>query len=195
VRRAWTGIDVMGPENLAEWKSQGGALVSNVIPQGPADAGGVKKGDVLTRANNRVLRNYLDWEAVKLDLQVGDPVQLVVKRDGRDKQITLKSGDLPTTAAMKVTVLKDLELVTLTAQVKAERNVQSESGALIFSISKTLSQATGLVQGDVIVGMNRRRISTADEVREVVQGLSSRQPLRVFLERGGQIVYTDLELR
>jgi serine protease Do len=195
VRRAWTGIDVAGPENLAEWKSQGGALVSNVIAQGPGDAGGVKKGDVLTRANNRALRNYLDWEAVKLDLQVGDPVQLVVRRDGRDKQIMLKTGDLPTTAAMKVTVLKDLELVTLTNQVRAERNVQSEGGALIFSISKTLSQATGLVQGDVIVGMNRKRITTADEVREVIQTLRSQQPLRVFLERGGQIVYTDLELR
>ncbi|HMV33021.1 MAG TPA: trypsin-like peptidase domain-containing protein, partial [Gemmatimonadales bacterium] len=35
VRRAWTGIEVAGPENLAEWKSSGGALISNVIPQGP----------------------------------------------------------------------------------------------------------------------------------------------------------------
>lgn len=195
VRRAWTGIEVAGPENLAEWKTQGGALVSNVIPQGPADAGGVKKGDVLTKANNRALRNYLDWEAVKLDLQVGDAVQLSVRRDGRDRLVTLKTGDLPTTAAMKVTVLKDLELVTLTPQVRAERNVQSDAGALIFSIAKTLSQATGLVQGDVIVGMNRKRITNADEVREVIQTLRSGQPLRVFLERAGQIVYTDLELR
>ncbi len=195
VRRAWTGIEVAGPENLAEWKTQGGALVSNVIPQGPADAGGVKKGDVVTKANNRALRNYLDWEAVKLDLQVGDAVQLSVRRDGRDRLVTLKTGDLPTTAAMKVTVLKDLELVTLTPQVRADRNVQSDAGALIFSIAKTLSQATGLVQGDVIVGMNRKRITNADEVREVIQTLRSGQPLRVFLERAGQIVYTDLELR
>lgn len=195
VRRAWTGIDVAGPENLAEWKSQGGALISNVVPQGPGDAAGLRRGDVLTRANDRALRNYLDWEAVKLDLQVGDPVKLTVRRDDRERGVTLKSGDLPTTAAMKVTVLKDLELVTLTAQVRAERNVQSDQGALIFSISKTLSQATGLLQGDVIVGMNRKRITSADEVREVIEGLRSRQQLRVFLERGGQIVYTDLELR
>ena len=195
VRRAWTGLDVAGAESLRDWKTQGGVLVSTVVPQGPGDVSGLKKGDVLTRANDRVLRNYLDWEAVKLDLQVGDPVRLVVRRDGRDRPITLKAGDLPTTSAMKVTVLKDLELVTLTAQVRAERNVQSEQGALIFSISKTLSQATGMTEGDVIVGMNRKRIATADEVREVVEGLRSQQPLRVFLERGGQIVYTDLELR
>jgi serine protease Do len=195
VRRAWTGIDVAGAGSLRDWKTQGGVLVTNVVPQGPADAAGIKKGDVVTGANDRVLRNYLDWEAVKLDLQVGDPVRLVVRRDDRDRPIGIKAGDLPTTAAMKVTVLKDLELVTLTAQVRAERNVQSEQGALIFSISRTLSQATGLVEGDVIVGMNRRRIGNADEVREVVENLRSRQPLRVFLERGGQIVYTDLELR
>ncbi len=195
VRRAWTGLDVAGAESLRDWKAQGGVLVSNVVPQGPGDVSGLKRGDVLTRANDRVLRNYLDWEAVKLDLQVGDPVRLVVRRDGRDRPVTLKTGDLPTTAAMKVTVLKDLELVTLTAQVRAERNVQSEQGALIFSISKALSQATGLTEGDVIVGMNRKRITSADEVREVVEGLRSQQPLRVFLERAGQIVYTDLELR
>ncbi len=195
VRRAWTGIDVAGPENLAEWKSQGGALVSNVVPQGPGDQGGLRRGDVLTRANDRALRNYLDWEAVKLDLKVGDPIRLVVRRESRERSVTVKSGDLPTTAAMKVTVLKDLELVTLTAQVRAERNVQSDQGALIFSISRTLSQATGLAQGDVIVGMNRKRITTADEVRAVIEALRSGQQLRVFLERGGQIVYTDLELR
>ncbi|MFN8652951.1 MAG: trypsin-like peptidase domain-containing protein [Gemmatimonadales bacterium] len=195
VRRAWTGIEVAGPENLAEWKSSGGALISNVIPQGPGDVSGLKRGDVLTRANDRALRNYLDWEAVKLDLQVGDPVKLTVRRDDRERTVVLKSGDLPTTSAMKVTVLKDLELVTLTPQVRAERNVQSDQGALIFSVSRALSQATGLAQGDVIVGMNRRRITTADDVRDVIENLRSRQVLRVYLERAGQIVYTDLELR
>jgi serine protease Do len=195
VRRAWTGLDVAGAESLREWKTQGGVLVTQVVPQGPGDAAGLRRGDILTQADDRVLRNYLDWEAVKLDLQVGIPIKLIVKRDGKERQVTLQSGDLPTTAAMKVTVLKDLELVTLTAQVRAEKGVQSEQGALIFSISKALSQATGLQGGDVIVGMNRQRITTADDVRTVVENLRSGQPLRVFLERGGQIVYTDLELR
>jgi serine protease Do len=195
VRRAWTGLDVAGSESLREWKTQGGVLVTQVVPQGPGDAAGLRRGDILTRANDRSLRNYLDWEAVKLDLQVGASIRLTVKRSGRERQVTLQSGDLPTTAAMKVTVLKDLELVTLTAQVRAEKGVQSEQGALIFTISRALSQATGLQPGDVIVGMNRQRITTADDVRTVIENLRSRQPLRVFLERGGEIIYTDLELR
>jgi serine protease Do len=195
VRRAWTGFEVRGAEGMRDWKTQGGVLVTSVAPGGPADKAGLARGDVLTRANQRTLRNYLDWEAVKLDLRVGDPIRLTAKRGAGERMFTLTSGDLPTTAAEKVTVLKDLQLVTLTEQVRAERNVQSERGALVFSISRELSQATGLRAGDVIVGMNRRRIDGADDVREVIEGLRPRQALRVFFERDGAIVYADLEFR
>jgi S1-C subfamily serine protease len=155
----------------------------------------LQRGDVLSRANDRVLRNYLDWESVKLDLGVGATVRLAVRRGGRDRSVTLTTGDLPTTTAEKVTVLKDLQLVTLTAQIRAERGVQSERGALIFQISRELSAQTGLRGGDVIVGVNRRRITSADDMRAVIESLRSRQVVRVFLERDGAIVYTDLEFQ
>ena len=195
VRRAWVGFDVAGAESLRDWKSTGGVLVTNVAPGGPADRAGLARGDVLTRANDRVLHNYLDWESVKLDLGVGATVRLAARRAGRERTLALTSGDLPTTTAEKVTILKDLQLVTLTDQVRAERGVQSERGALIFRISREMSQATGLQEGDVIVGMNRRRISSADEVRTIIQGLRRNEGVRVWIERDGSIVYTDLEFR
>ncbi len=195
VRRAWVGFEVAGAESLRDWKSQGGVLVTSVAPGGPADRAGLRRGDVLTRANARALHNYLDWEAVKLDLHVNDVVTLVARRSGREVTARLTSGDLPTSTAEKVTVLKDLQLVTLTDQVRAERGVQSDRGALIFRISRELAAATGLAEGDVIVGMNRRRIATADDVRDVVNVLKPRQAVRLFFERDGSIAYTDLEFR
>ena len=192
VRRAWVGFDVAGAESMRDWKAAGGVLVTAVVSGGPGDRAGLAHGDVLTRANDRVLRNYLDWESVKLDLGVGAAVRLSVRRGGRDRTVTLTSGDLPTSAAEKVTVLKDLQLVTLTQEIRAERGVQSERGALIFQISRELSSQTGLRVGDVIVGLNRRRITSADEVRAVIESLRPRQLVRVFLERDGAIVYTDL---
>jgi serine protease Do len=191
-RGAWVGFDAAGAESLRDWKTQGGVLVRSVAPGGPGERAGLREGDVLTRANDRTLRNYLDWEAVKLDLRVQDAVRLTYRRGGSTQTGTLVSGDLPTTTAQKVTVLKDLQLVTLTEQVRAERGVQSEHGALIFSISRELSQSTGLVTGDVIVGINRRRVSSADEVRSAIEALRPRQAVRMFFEREGSIVYTDL---
>jgi serine protease Do len=195
VRRAWVGFDVAGAESLRDWKSAGGVLVTAVVPGGPGDRAGLQRGDVLTRANDRALRNYLDWESVKLDLGVGAAVRLQIRRSGRDRTVSLMTGDLPTTAAEKITVLKDLQLVTLTAQIRAERGVQSERGALIFQISRELSAQTGLRRGDVIVGVNRRRVNSADDLRAVLENLRPRQVVRVFLERDGAIVYTDLEFR
>jgi serine protease Do len=195
VRRAWVGFDVAGAESLRDWKAAGGVLITSVAPGGPADRAGLAQGDVLTRANDRVLRNYLDWEAVKLDMGVGATVRLTAKRAGRERALTLTSGDLPSTTAAKVTVLKDLQLVTLTDQVRAERNVQSEQGALIFRISKELATATGLQEGDVIVGINRRRIRGADEVRSVIEALRPQEGVRLWIERDGSVVYTDLEFR
>ena len=150
---------------------------------------------MLTRAGDRLLHNYLDWEAVKLDLRVGDAIQITARRNGSERTVVLKSGDLPTTTAAKVTVLKDLQLVSLTEQIRAERMVQSERGALIFRISRELAQATGLQEGDVIVGVNGRKMTSADDVRALIEGLKSKQPVRLFFERGGSIVYTDLEFR
>ena len=192
VRRAWVGFDVAGAESLRDWKTAGGVTVTAVAPAGPGDRAGLARGDVIARANDRVLRNYLDWESIKLDLGVGATVRLNVRRGGRERTVAVTTGDLPTTAAEKVTVLKDLQLVTLTAQIRAERGVQSERGALIFQISRELSAQTGLQGGDVIVGVNRRRITSADDMRAVIENLRTRHVVRVFLERDGLIVYTDL---
>jgi serine protease Do len=197
VRRAWTGLDVASSEEIENWKSQGGGLVRTVAPAGPADRAGVHRGDVLVEANGRKLRNYLDWEAVKLDLDVGDSVRLVVRPVGGTRPVTrlLVSGDLPTVTAEKVTVLKDLQLISLTPQIRAERRVRSERGALIFRIAPATSEQTGLQEGDVIVGINRNTIESAEEVRSVLDAMRPRQPLRVYVERGGQVAYTDLMFR
>jgi serine protease Do len=192
VRHAWVGFEVAAADRLEDWKTQGGVLVVSVARAGPADAAGIRPGEVLTRAGSRVLRNYLDWEALKLDLRVGDRVTLTTRREGHEVQHVLTAGDLPTVTAEKVTVLKDLELVTVTPQVKAEKGIQSEWGALIFRISRQLSQATSLKEGDVIVAMNRHYTRSADDVRSDIENLRPGQAVRVFFEREGQVVYTDL---
>jgi len=193
VRRAWTGLEVEGPSSMRSWRNVGGVTVSQVAPGGPAARAGLAKGDVLVEANGRRLRNYLDWEAVKLDLRVGDAVELTVRQAGGTSRRRLVTGDLPTVTAEKVTVLRDLQLVNVTPAVQAERGIRSEHGALIFRISPQVTQATGLQVGDVIVGINRTPVRAASQVSELLQGRAG--VLRVYFERDGQINFTDLVFR
>jgi len=177
--------------------TQVGGLVQWVAPGGPADQAGFHRGFIIVMDNGRELRNYLDWEAVKIDLAVGDTIRTDVRPSGGRAAVSriLVTGDLPTVTAEKVTVLKDLQLITLTPQIRAERQVRAEHGALIYDISSSATESTGLEDGDVIVGINRNEIDSAEEVRRVLDGMRPKQPLRLYFERGGQISYTDLMFR
>jgi len=64
VTRGWLGVMIqkITPELKKSFglSQSEGALVGDVIPNGPADKGGVKRGDVITRFNNQVVREMGD---------------------------------------------------------------------------------------------------------------------------------------
>jgi serine protease Do len=194
VRRAWVGLDVEGATGMQDWKSRGGVSVSDVAPGGPAAKAGLRPGDVVVEANGRRLRNYLDWEAVKLDLHVGDAVELAVRRGRGTERRRVVTGDLPTVTAEKYTVLQDLELVNVTPAIRAERGIRSESGVLIFKLSPQVSRATGLQEGDVILAVNRSAVRAASQVADLLN-VRPGEVVRIYLEREGQITFTDLVFR
>jgi len=194
VRRAWVGLDVEGAEAMRNWKSAGGVVITSVTPEGPAARAGLKEGDVLVEANGHQLRNYLDWESVKLDLHVGDQVDVSVRSGGSPVRRRIVTGDLPTVTAEKVTVLQDLQLINVTPQIQAERGIRSDQGALIFRISPQVGRATGLREGDVIVGINRSAVRTASQVEDLLN-VRAGEVVRVYLERDGEITFTDLVFR
>jgi serine protease Do len=184
VRRAWTGLEVAGPQQAGDWRSAGGVRIASVSPGGPAAKAGLTAGDVLVSANGTALHNYLDWEAVKLDLHVGDALDVETERGGRRSEHHLVTGDLPTATAPKVTVLRDLQLVTVTPAVQAERGLRVSQGALIFRISDEVSRATGLQAGDVLIGINSLRVRDADQVADALKALPPGQPFRLTYARG-----------
>ena len=194
VRRAWVGLEVQGARAMRDWKSQGGVVVASVAPGGPAARAGIRQNDVLVEANDRRLRNYLDWEAVKLDLHVGDVVQVAVRGGNASRARRIVTGDLPTVTAEKITVLQDLQLINVTPSVQAERSIRSEQGALIFRLSPEVSRATGLQEGDVILAVDRTPVRNASEVAGLLN-VRPGQVIRIYVEREGQVTFTDLMFR
>ncbi len=195
VRRSWLGVTVAGSDRVRDWKRVGGLEVTDVAPGGPADAAGVRARDVLVSAIGRPLRTFLDWEAVKLDVSPGDTLDAVVRRGDRDRRVRIGVSDLPTTNAERVAVLGDMELITVSGPIRQERQVQSETGALIYRIGDSTARTTGLRSGDVIVQINRQRIERAEQVQDVFRRAAGRTAIRVYVERGGSIGWTEFYVR
>ncbi|HLQ24046.1 MAG TPA: trypsin-like peptidase domain-containing protein [Gemmatimonadales bacterium] len=195
VRRAWVGLDVAGAEDLRGWKKAGGLRVTQVASGGPAGRAGVGAGDVLVSARGRGLRTFLDWEAVMLDTGPGDTLVVSYRHAGDGRSARLAVTDFPTTLAEKVAVLGGMKVVTVTPAVRAERDIQSDHGALIYDLPEDMEEATGLRSGDVILQINRVRVSSAEDLRRAFAATAGAGAVTVWFERSGRLERTAFYVR
>lgn len=196
VRRPWVGLRMRYPrtDNVREAIASG-ATVASVTPGSPASRAGVEPGDVILQIGQHAVRNPFDWEAALLDLRVGESVPVRFRRGGRDMQATIAVQDLPEAAAPKVQVLRELELVTLTPAMRAERQIRSRSGALIVTVGQQTANELGVQPGDVIVQINRTTVTSAEDVAKALDYYAQRGAIRMFVEREGAIYTTDFLMR
>ncbi|HVT38122.1 MAG TPA: trypsin-like peptidase domain-containing protein [Gemmatimonadaceae bacterium] len=201
VRTPWIGVKVETPQGgVNSVALSSGAKVAQVVPQSPAAAAGIQAGDVLMRSRDRVLRNGYDWEAEQLELRVDETVALVVRRGGREFQTRVTVADRPEVNAQRVSVLKEIELISLTPAIRAERGVRSQRGALVVNVSRQVADNLGLHAGDVIIQVANNEIgyseiTDAQQAKRVLESLSGRGLIRMVLERSGQRVSTDFQIR
>jgi serine protease Do len=182
VRRAWVGVEVE-PVDADPWGRTRGVRVSSVAEGSPGDRAGLRAGDRLLSANLRPLTAPLDFEGILLDLRAGD--QLLVSVDGQDRDIELEAAAFPSTTAERIRVLEDIELITVTPQIRAERGLASDSGAMIAGLSDDSSRQLGLRPGDVIVQINRAPVRSAEGLAAIFQSLTGTGRMDVYFERNG----------
>ena len=192
VRRGWVGVEIAEPQpQSGNWRRQPGVVVRRVAPGGPGAAAGLKPGDLISRAAGQVLRNFLGWERVMLDLEPNDTLPLIVQRGGVDRDVSLRAGDVPSASAERVN-LQDLQLITVTPDIQTERRLATSRGALVVAAGTGWQRTLGVQAGDVILQINNYTIARAEQVQQVVAYLQGRAAMRFYFARGDQVIYADL---
>ena len=196
IRSPWIGVRLQQVQssNPRDQLSRG-AVIGSVVPASPAAKAGLQPGDVILREGSRVVHNDFDWNAALLDLRVGSPAHLHVRRGTREFDVDVDVGDLPEVTAPKVQVLRELELVTVTPAIASDRGLRTPVGALIYNVSQTIAEQTGLQQGDVILRINGSQIRTAQDVARAIEQYGGRTYLRVYVDRSNQLYVTTFAVR
>jgi len=187
VHRAWLGFRVdAGEEDI--WGRTHGVAVSSVSPSSPAARAEISEGDRVVTANGRALRTLLDFESLMLDLEEGESVTLGL--EGRPGSVTLVSEALPSISGDPVTALEQMELITVTPGIIAERNLGYETGALIVDIEPDLEGRIGLRAGDVILQIDRSLVESAEQAAEILRRASGN--VAMYVERNGEVIVRRL---
>lgn len=196
VRRPWIGVKAQqSGATAARGSLNTGATIETVVPASPAADANLRPGDIIIRSRDRQIRNPYDWEAELLELRVGEDVDLLVRRGSREIPVTVRVRDLPEVGAERVAVLRELELITLTPAIRAERGFQSQRGAMVAQLTDRVSQDLGIRRGDLIVQINRTPVADAQEAARVLEYYIGRGAIRMYFERNGNIFWTDFRIR
>lgn len=201
VERAWIGVSFqeVTPE-LAQQFGLGdrrGALVSGVMPGGPAAEAGIQPGDVIQRVDGEAIDEGRDLLRLILRKPTGAQVALQLVREGQTRTLTLTTGSRPSQARAaqssgRPTGSFGLQLQPLTPQLAAQMNMPGARGVLVAGVeSGTPAERVGLRRGDVILRADRAPVT---EVQQVQAALSDGTAL-LYIRRNEQYTYLVLSNR
>lgn len=195
IRRPWVGIKLQTPAVGASVVQARGVIVSSVVPGSPAARAGIQAGDVLVQSRTRPVHSPYDWEAERLELRVGEEVPLLLRRGEREMKLNVKVADLPEVNAPKVTVLREIQLVSLTPAIRAERNIRRLNGALVQTVSPRVADQLGIQAGDVILQINRVPVADAESAARALDYYAGRGGIVMYIERQGQVYTTEFVIQ
>ncbi len=178
VRRAWLGVSFqeLSPE-LAERLGKHdthGALVSSVVPNGPADHAGVHAGDIIERVDNDQVVQGKDLLRDVLQKPVGTEVTLGVRRDGILQTLKVKTSERPSDPRAQNGAAGaengsegkfGLRLQSLTPQIAEQLGYTGTGKVVVAGVQPgSPAELAGLQRGDVLVEVDRQRVQSPADV-------------------------------
>jgi serine protease Do len=170
VRYAYLGV-LVGDPNEGEAAAKGlaagtGALVTQVTPGGPAAKAGLRSGDAIVDIDGKKVEGAGDVIDYVSNRTIGSKVAVGVWREGRRQAVDVTLGELPSPEAQNGSPSKlGIALQTLTPPLADSLGLEPGTrGAVVAEVVPGgPAAAAGVSEGDVILEVDRQRVTTAEE--------------------------------
>jgi serine protease Do len=210
VERGWLGVHIQGVDkDLAaslDLDDAKGALVAQVQPDSPAAAAGLHQGDVILSYNGEAIDTLRDLTSKVASTDPGTDSELTVWRNGEKMAIDVEIGTLPGQAQMASaeepadanTPKLGVALAKLTDADRESLHLsQDVEGAIVTEVNPGSPAAEkGVQRGDVIVEVDRQKVSEPKMVADAVRQAAERgdESVLLLIKREGQDRFVALRL-
>lgn len=205
VRRGMLGIRIRSFDaETAEqfgYNSTKGALVEVVDPGSPAEAAGVKRGDIVTEFQGQKIEESSQLRNLASQTAPGTSVKIKVWRDGGERELTAKLVEMdPTKVEAEPSsrpseggeevggALSGVKIETLTPDLGRRLNLpDSVRGVIITDIDpESAAYGSGLRRGDVIEEVARQPVTSVGEFNAAIQKIGKKNFLVSVRNQAGQ---------
>jgi len=175
-----------------------GALVGQVIEDGPAAKGGVKTGDVILSVDGKQVERSTQLPSVVSAIKPGTNAKLEVWRDGASKILTVKVDEFPEevrkVANNNVEEPAKADKLGLSVRplgADERRSAETEGYLLVEDVTGPAAQA-GVRPGDVILGVNGKSVKSLTELKNATA--SGSKTVAILLERDGNQLFLPIRI-
>ena len=201
VTRGWLGVMIQKiTPDLA--KSFGlsqseGALVGDVIPDGPAAKGGVKRGDVIVMFDGQQVKDMEDLPKIVAATRPNSVVDVEVIRDGSRMTLSVSIElleDSQETVVAKADPL-GLQVQDITEGLAQSLKLESVEGVLVSDVTAGNAAAeAGIRRGDVISEINRSIVKDMRDYQNLMASVQKGSSVLFLVKRGGSTIYIAVKV-
>jgi serine protease Do len=182
-----------------------GVVIDDVTPGGPAEAGGLKVGDIVLKADGRSIGTLPAFTSALYLHPLDESLKLEILRGSERKTLLIAALEmkdpmdaLPDLANSRDNLVSRLGILALDLNDELRSmlgSLRNPSGVVVVArIADFMSSATGLQTGDVIHSVNQTSIDSLSSLRAALRPIKPHDPVVLQVERGGGFQWLAFEM-
>jgi serine protease Do len=205
VTRGWLGVSIQNvtPDLAAAMglPNTQGVLVNSILDNGPAKDSGLQEGDVIVGFDGKGVKDSSELRFAVAGANPGDQATLKVLRNGKEKTVTVKLGEFPENDQSLTQNQESsgenrlgLTVAPITPDLVQKYNLDSNTEGLVVTDvgSGSPAEDAGIQPGDVVVKVNRQKVSTLKDFQDALSSAAKDTPDLFLLNRGGNTFFVAL---